>query len=491
MVANVDLDYRYTVADEPTLDSVVSGNATPNSVSLFSLRGGKSLKSGTTGVVWTEDPIGRLARPIALISHEDDIRRLCGRYSQLRSDLSPLTSWCHLLTPKFFDPLDTIMRRPDLRGMEAAWIGLIVAEAMLSAEKPLSSVRISACLATQSFVIARSNSLWHGVSTEEALKRLDFGNQICRYETASERREGRNFKLRSSLQSIWLTLTGCLSPELSVRSEVRPLVQALHALQQARSDGDKEEAARFAKPLVQLEPEVSEFERLGELTPEMRLRLFDRLIERLGGTSERETARRLALTVLSAYLATVAAGGAPSLALAESHVARWPEITAWAYVLGGVGERVLWTSAFDGLGRLVARELLRPYRLDEPPTCDFSFEEVAVLTDPGLKDPLVNLKIKQARQVTMALFPGVNASMPLGEQSVVSKPDSARLPPRDPTVLLAENLWPHLKSRLDEYLKQLSSTQGGGEQATGTRNRGKRRAGPQTQLPLPGERDRN
>jgi len=491
MVANVDMDYRYTVADEPALDSLVSGHETPDSVSLFSLRDGKALKAGATGIVWTQDPIGRLARPLALIAHDDDIRRLCGRYSQLRSDLSPLTSWCHLLTPKFFDPLDTIVRRPDLRGMEAAWIGLVVAEAMLSAEKPLSSVRISACLATQSFVIARSNSLWHGISTEEALKRLDFGNQICRYETASERREGRNFKLRSSLQPIWLTLTGCLSPELSVRSEVRPLVQALHALQQARLDGDKEEAARFARPLLQLESDISEFERLGELTPEMRLRLFDRLIEKLGGAGEREIARRLALTVLAAYLATVAAGGAPSLALAESHVVRWPEITAWAYALGGIGERVLWTSAFDGLGRLVARELLRPYRLDESPTCDFSFEEVAVLTDPGLKDPLVNLKIKQARQVTMALFPGVNASIPLGEQSIAPRPDSGRAASRDPMAVLAENLWPHLKNRLDEYLKSVPSAQGGGTQVPGPRNRSKRKGGAQNQLPLPGDRDRN
>lgn len=491
MVANVDMDYRYSVADEQQLDSLVSGHVTSDSISLFSLRDGKVLKAGETGVVWAEDPIGRIARPLALIAYENDVRRLCGRYSQLRSDLSPLTSWCHLLTPKFFDPLDTIVRRPDLGGMEAAWIGLVVAEAMLSAEKPLSSVRISACLATQSFVIARGNSLWHGVSTEEALKRLDFGNQICRYETASERREGRTFKLRSSLQPIWLTLTGCLSPELSVRSEVRPLVQALHALQQARLAGDKEEAVRFARPLVQLEPELGEFERLGELTPEMRLRLFDRLIEKLGGTGERETARRLSLTVLAAYLATVAAGGAPSLALAESHVARWPEITAWAYALGGIGERILWTSAFDGLGRLVARELFRPYRLDEPPTCDFAFEEVAVLTDPSLKDPLVNLRIKQARQVTMALFPGVNASIPLGEQSVVSKSDSTRPVTRDPMALLADNLWPHLRTRLDEYLKSLPRVQSGSEEGPGTRNRGKRKAGAQSQLPLPGDRDRN
>jgi hypothetical protein len=65
------------------------------------------------------------------------MRRLCGRYAQLRSDFSPLSSWCHLLTPKLFAPMESVLRVASLQGLEAAWVGLTIAEALLSVDKPL------------------------------------------------------------------------------------------------------------------------------------------------------------------------------------------------------------------------------------------------------------------------------------------------------------------------------------------------------------------
>ncbi len=59
---------------------------------------------------------------------------------------------------------------------------------------------------------------------------------------------------------------------------------------------------------------------------------------------------------------------------------------------------------------------------DEPPTCDFAFDEAAVLVDTKLADPLVRLKVKQARLLTVELFPGVNVSIPIGEANVQSAP---------------------------------------------------------------------
>lgn len=491
MVANTDIDYRYTLADEEVFDSLVSGCATDHSVDLFSLRQTKSPKPGTIGVVWSEDPIGRVARPVALVAQEQDVQRLCGRYSQLRSDLSPLTTWCHLLTPKFFDPLDGLVRRPELGGFEAAWVGLIIAEAMLSAERQLSSIRISACLATQSFSIARALSLWGATSTEEILRRLDVANQMCRNEAPAARQDSRIVKLRSALQPIWQVLAGCGRADTSNSSQLAPMVHALRDLHESRLRRSEDEGAVFARVLGSFEPAAAEFERLNSLTPEMRLRLFDRLVDELNQLNDRDNQRRLHLMVLSAYLVTIAAGGAPSLSLAESQVARWPEITAWAYAIGSLGERVLWTSAFDGLGRLVGRELLRPYRMDEPPSCDFSFDELVVLVDPKLRDPLVNLKIKQARQVTVALFPGVNASIPLSEHSAAVKQESARLQSSSASPAgFAESLWPYLRSHLDEYFRHAQQSPDKARNTSPPRNRGKRKGTSQGQLPLPGDRGR-
>src|SRR5208283_3504151 len=154
------------------------------------------------------------------------------------------------------------------------------------------------------------------------------------------------------------------------------------------------------------------FFQLPDLAPEQRLKLFDQLIDGLSATSAyRPSLRRNTLALLAGYLATVAAGGKPTLSLAESNAAQWPEVTGWAYVVGGIGERVFWTSSFDGLGRLVARELMRPLILDDPPTCDFAYDEAAILVDPKLPDPLVHLRIKQGKIATVALLPGVNISV--------------------------------------------------------------------------------
>lgn len=58
-----------------------------------------------------------------------------------------------------------------------------------------------------------------------------------------------------------------------------------------------------------------------------RLRLFDKLLGSLVDMNDSAPKlRRNALGLLAGYLATVAAGGAPSLALAEEHAQKLPEL---------------------------------------------------------------------------------------------------------------------------------------------------------------------
>jgi len=282
-----------------------------------------------------------------------------------------------------------------------------------------------------------------------------------------------------------------------------PIAAALRALQKARSNKDPEidpgEALQFAMPLLNSVPEAHVFEQLADLTPEMRLRAFDRLVDCLNkANAERDSLRQNGLALLAGYLATVAAGGAPSLALAENIANRWPEITAWAYLVGGVGERVVWTASFDGLGRLVARELARPLRLDEPPTCDFAFDEGAVLADSKLSDPLVHLRLKQARIATVALFPGVNVSIPVAD---VGAQEAGKQQPtqtnrlretvirpmggRDVIAALADAIWPHLRPRVKDCIaeeQEENTPRRNSEEPQG--NRSRRRSTSQSELPL-------
>ncbi len=449
------------------------------------------LATGSTGVLWRKPR--HLAEPVQaliLVAREEDQRRLCGRFAQLRSDLSPLTSWCHLLTPRRFESLDSLTRYPDLGGLEAAWTGLIVAETLLLTERSLAQLRISACLATQSFALARAKALWSPASAPEILKRFDDAQQFLRAEDGIYRGESRIERVRAALHPIWASLAGA--------SGVEPIVESLVELRDARLREDKEEARRFAAPLVGSIPEARLFDKLADLTSEQRLQVFDKIMDSLEATMGREPMRRSGLTLLAGYLATVAAGGSPSLTLAQSSAQRWPEITAWAYTVGGIGERIVWTSAFDGLGRLVARELLRPLRLDEPPTCDFALDEAQVLVDPKLSDPLVHLRIKQSRIVSVALLPGVNVLIPISDSAGQEprKPESGWTkrqaePPAaahtggDPLAVLADAIWPYLRIRLEGSFR---SAQGTGpafrESEKSPSSRGRQRPTSQSGLPL-------
>jgi hypothetical protein len=219
------------------------------------------------------------------------------------------------------------------------------------------------------------------------------------------------------------------------------------------------------------------------------LHRFDQLISKLEKNNQSgASAERQAVALLAGYIATVAAGGAPSLSLAERNSRRWPEIIAWAYVLGGIGEHVVWTSSFDGLGRLVIRELMRTFRLDDSPMCDCALDEAQVLFDPQLSDPFVHLRIKQSRIVTVSTAPGVNIFVSMGEETAASR--SPHSQPRvqsissatetDLLALLADAIWPYLRDRFEDNDGQTNKDFAGKSR----KGRIGRREGRQTKLPL-------
>jgi len=429
-------------------------------------------------------------QPLVLIVRKDEHRRLFGRLAQIRTDFSPLTTWCHILTPKQFEPFHELNREPELGGFEAAWTGVAVAEALLLSDIQLSDLKIPACLATVSFAIARSAALWQ-TPIEETIERYDAAHQLFRPT------DQRMLRLRAAFDPVWnvLAVASDYAPS-KPDSRLGLLVEAVTSLHHARLNNIPDEQSGFFQRLSGIAAEAEELIGLPRLTPEQRVKIFDNITSRLAAPNDSGVSR-IALAMLAGYVSTVAAGGAASLSLLQPHAQRWPEITGWAYALGSLGQRVVWTSSFDGLGRLIIRELMRAFRLDEGPTCDFALDEATILFDAQLADPFVYLRIKQARIATISLVPGVNVPVPLREQSPEARSSEdvrrdrqsdnlARSVSSDTLEVLSEAVWRRLRSRIESYV----DTAARNSLRNLERNRSNRRSSEQSKLPLKGPSDK-
>lgn len=488
-------DWTFVTADDEELNTVLSGRGIVRGYPWPRRTVRRLSLNHEVGVLVREDG-ARGTRPGALVVSDDGSRRLFGRYAQLRSDLSPLSAWTHILEPEHFELLqneprsasDAITRMPNLEGFEAAWIGLTVAEALIRSERPLAQLKLAACLATPTFALARAHALWPKETIDSVLRRYDQCQKLIRSG------EGPPNRLREPLMDIWSVLAALSTPmPHSLSPHLRDILQASARLMMARKSGQSEvDAIQDALDL----PQTEFLRRLESASAEMRVKEFDRLVHAIESSGSPQ--ERANLLFAAGYLVTVLAGGSPSLGIAERLLNRWPQITAWAYVLGSIGETITWTSGFDGLGRLVARELSRPFRLDEPPTSDFALAEANIVVDRALSDPLVHLRIKQSRVLSVALLPGVNVAVPITEAT----PVDTRPPPRttesigrtvttrnslDPMAILADALAPYLVERIKDLIGPPTSSEPTVSSPRSSRSRGAKR---DAQLPFGADRDR-
>ncbi|QKK22794.1 hypothetical protein [Rhizobium hidalgonense] len=429
----------FFVAEENQVNDVVtglySGASQPWSYRQYSKIGGNEV-----GIVAKGNSHSDHVQPLVFVVPEDAQRRLFTRFASLRSEFSPLTSWSHIVNRRLFEHLESTKRVPSLSNLEASWSGLVVAEAVLLSGRSPDKLKIASCFATATFAVSRAFALWPSLSATEVREKYDSCNRLIRGGATP------NPQVTKRLEPIWMSL---LEAGEGAAYPVSRTTSAILALRQARENRSDREHFSLAE-VFDSWPDFSFLRELETLGPEDRVHLFDHLIRELRSSGKAGERREL-LAFAAAYVATVAAGGTPSLGLAEQVSNDWPEVLAWAYVIGGIGERITWTSSFAGLGRLIWRELTRPLYLDEPPTCDFAFDEAMYLVDRQLSDPLVHLKVKQQRLLSVALYPGVNISVPLPEAvEQASNLNRAGTPPRSSRELdqLVDALWPLIEDRL-------------------------------------------
>jgi hypothetical protein len=289
-------------------------------------------------------------------------------------------------------------------------------------------------------------------------------------------------QIRGKLSPLWLVLYALVARDSTGDGNTPLLSSILEKLNSRRMSGQGDGDV-VVHALRNHLPEVEVLSAIEDVKPEDRLERFDFLVSALS-REDNGTVRSELICFAAAYLVTIAAGGSPSIGLAERIADKWPQMLAWAYLIGSLGEKIVWNSSFDGLGRLVNRELSQSFSVHEYPSYDVLADEADVLVDRKLSDPLVRLRLKQQRIASVGLFPGVSISVALDDagptaRNEVSSPriEGRRAPARDLSDM-ADQIWPLIRAK---FLAEFGDP---GLEFVKSRNRGKKKESSQEPLPF-------
>lgn len=436
-------DLHYLTVRRDNLADVLRGNR-PSSAVPFGPQDLLPRVGGRDSLVfWSRN----CARPCAIGVADDDRQELFNWAFSFHRDLSPLTSWCHILSLREAQRLGSVDRNEaDLMGLEAAWAGASVAEAMILSRRDFEFITLPACLATDTFAIARTAALY---GSKAAL-----GEIIETADTIRERLKRSTERWRPSSSHVISVLIRLLpdAPPASSRL-IELFTQACRHLRldPKESKIPKEVLREFVLQVNQL----SALESLDELSAEDRVKLLREIKVWLdGGTNEDD---RHVLYFCAGYVISKIGGAERDLRLAQNFEAGYPNVLTWATVIGGLGATTYWADAFGGIGRLVARELSRSLQIYDPPIADIGADELMVIAE---KETVVRrFRTAQRHVVSVSLRPGVVVQIGIADDDRGA--ERAREPERastsrvvpverqvqsDPRYLraLAEQLFPYL-----------------------------------------------
>jgi hypothetical protein len=410
-------------------------------------------------------------RPFMIGVNEDEREELFNWATTYRRNLSPLSSWCHVLPLKELGRLSKSTRaEASLLGLEAAWAGAAIAEAMIKSRRGYDTISLPACLATDTFALGRMASLY-GARTAIS----DVSAQLALIRGRVRKSLDSTSKAPSIATDVLLRLLPDAGPPTSAVQEL--LLESCRQLFHPTSDGllspnlIDEFAASF--------PKLTVLQRLDSLPAEERVRLLREFP--LWISASNDDSRRQLLYFAAGVVISGIGGGERDLRLAEMFGPGHPDVLTWAVIVGSLGESIYWSDAFGGIGRLVARELARSFDVLEAPTADISADEFFVATANGSGQ--IRLRTAFRNVLSISLRPGVVVQLSLVEEDRSRPDDTVRMPVQTRAYStvessqiqsLAEQLFPYLRGM---FLRA------GFEPASTNRKRSSR-GGKAPQLPL-------
>jgi len=106
----------------------------------------------------------------------------------------------------------------------------------------------------------------------------------------------------------------------------------------------------------------------------------------------------------------------------KAHAEKYPDVVFWYMVFGCLSSEFDYRSSMSGICLKLARDILKPFSIEERPTCDVSVDELSIISRVAMKASV--LKPKAHRTVVVSLLPGVDVELSIGIPEAVKKTNS-------------------------------------------------------------------
>jgi len=451
-------DLNFALVERDSLADALRGDRSAATSSWGSLGSLPRFSNKQTAVVWLDQSI----QPSAIVVADSAREELFSWLATFHSDLTPLSSWCQILSP------DEIMRPfaeggiiPNLFGFEAAWASATLAEAMSLSGRTYDNLSLSVLLATETFAIGRTAGLYGIKAVSIVGERLDRVRRQLR--SSSVNRDPASSLVREVLLGLMPDAPRVASGNARVLRDIC-----------GRFLGDRlPDEGRFLTPddlgeLLSTVPALRPLIELEAMSAEERVRFLRHLQSRMPPLATPEWPL---FAFGAGYVISRIGSAERDLRLADTFDAGKSAILSWAMVAGSLGATTYWTDAFGGLGRFVARELIRPVHLLDPPTCDISYDEVRLFDE---KSSRLRLRSANRNAVAVSMLPGVTMHFGVGEPDrPAPRPSETTRDPQpglgsvsnlsdDQLEALAARLAPHLRRHLEINQKTTSKNRKAG-----------------------------
>jgi hypothetical protein len=143
-----------------------------------------------------------------------------------------------------------------------------------------------------------------------------------------------------------------------------------------------------------------------ELSAEQRLQLLEASARSVEVDHIQDESQRRVVEFMIGYIASKVGGGWRNIDLAMEWSKIAPLAPVWFGIVHSLSEREIYGARFDGVSRLVLRELECLFHLRERPKSDISVEELQVAVSSNLKEK-IQFRTANSRAVLVELLPGV------------------------------------------------------------------------------------